>query len=441
MEKITKKLIKNFFFMITIVVTLCFMGSSIFLSKFYIAQQYNDLKNKCESAYDSIKNGTSLNTIDIPGFIIKNKSIFMLGKGRMGMMGFIHNIDTLNEKGTFRNGMNEEFLYYKLNTDLGEIVVFQNIKTVSEYLKITYIILTAVFLLALILSIPFISLIGKKFTYPILKLQKASNDIANGNFSTDIKVSTGDEIEDLSLSLHNMALNLEKKYSLQRDFIANVSHDFKTPLSIIRNYSEAIEDGLVSLDEAKKYSKEIINEVDKLNSLVIDILELSKLQEGIHKLNKDYINLYDLLYSCLYRFLTKAEKRGIKINLNFELNNKNIYIYGNKNALERVLFNFIDNSIKFSPDNSTIDISSKYNNSDIIISVKDNGLGIEENKLSEIWNRYYKHSESGGMGLGLAICSEILKLHDFQYGVNSKINEGSIFYFIINNKYIKNNKN
>lgn len=289
----------------------------------------------------------------------------------------------------------------------------------------------------MILCIPFISYMGKKFTYPILKLQQASNEIANGNFNIYIDISTKDEMEDLSFSLKNMASKLEKKHSMQRDFIANVSHDFKTPLSIIRNYSEAIIDGLIDADESKKYSKEIIEEVDKLNVLVLDILELSKLQEGAYKLDKSYFSLYTFLSSCINKFIYKAQNKNIIMNLNFQIDNKEIYVYADKVALERVLYNFIDNAIKFSTVNSIIEISSKYNNDDIIVSVKDNGFGIEEKMLDEIWNRYYKHSKSGGMGLGLPICSEILKLHNFEYGVKSIALNGSTFYFVIDKKSIK----
>lgn len=439
MGKITKKLIKSFFLIISILVFLCFLGSSIFLSKFYVSQQYNGLKNKCTSVYESIKDNVPYKDLDANGFIINNGNVSIIGRGKMGVMSFLHTkgIDTLNEKGKFKNPMNEEFLYYKLDTDIGKIVIFENSKAISEYLKVVYIILISIFLLAMILCIPFISYMGKKFTYPILKLQQASNEIANGNFNIYIDISTKDEMEDLSFSLKNMASKLEKKHSMQRDFIANVSHDFKTPLSIIRNYSEAIIDGLIDADESKKYSKEIIEEVDKLNVLVLDILELSKLQEGAYKLDKSYFSLYTFLSSCINKFIYKAQNKNIIMNLNFQIDNKEIYVYADKIALERVLYNFIDNAIKFSTVNSIIEISSKYNNDDIIVSVKDNGFGIEEKMLDEIWNRYYKHSKSGGMGLGLPICSEILKLHNFEYGVKSIALNGSTFYFVIDKKSIK----
>lgn len=430
MGKITKKLIKNFLIIMIVIIVLSSFISSFFLSKFYMENQFTQLKIKCENVYDSIKDGTPYRNIDANGILITKDSAYSIGRSRMALMSFLHNndINSIKDKGTFNHPMGEKYLYSRLDTDIGIIVIFENTKLTSDYLRVINIVLSTVFLMGLAVFIPFILIFGKNFTRPILKLQKASYDISKGNFKADMTIETGDEIEELSLSLKNMTKRLEEKYSLQRDFIANVSHDFKTPLSIIRNYSEAIKDGLVPLDEAKEYSKDIIEEVDKLNNLVMDILELSKLQENKFNLKLENFNLYNFLNSSVNKFKNEV------IDFNFNIS-KDILVYGDKAALERVINNFIDNAIKFSPNSSKIELYVKCNNDDIIITVKDNGIGIEDKMIDEIWNRYYKHSQSGGMGLGLPICSEILKLHNFRYGANSKPGLGSEFYFIISKDY------
>ncbi|MEW9094555.1 MAG: HAMP domain-containing sensor histidine kinase [Clostridiaceae bacterium] len=436
MEKITKKLIKGFLLIMALVAILSFLTSSIFLSRFHIENQYDQLKSKIGNVCNAIMEGTPYENIDATGIIITKDSAYSIGKNRMAVMGFLHSkdINSIGEKGTFKHHMGEEYLYYRMDTGIGTIILFENMKATIDYIKVINIVLSLVFLMALIVCIPFILIWGKKFTGPILKLQKSSYDISNGNFKTDMVVKTGDEIEELSLCLKNMAIKLEEKYSMQRDFIANVSHDFKTPLSIIRNYSEAIKDGLVDLKSAQKYSKDIIDEVDKLNNLVMDILQLSKFQEGKVKLNKSKFNIYEFSNSLINKFKYKAQEKNIFIDLVFDTS-KDTLICGDKIALERVLYNFMDNAIKFSPDSSKIELCIKYINNGIMVSVKDMGLGIEENMIHEIWNRYHKHSQSGGMGLGLPICSEILKLHNFDYGVNSKLGSGSEFYFIISKDY------
>lgn len=434
MGKIKTKLIKYFIFIITVIVIICFIGGSIFLSKFYINMKYNSLKGAAEKIYNMVKtdniNLDSITDVEISGAVLyKNDYIIPLSQNKMGMMPLLKSIDfaKLQEKGNFKSSMSEEYLYYKYHTNLGDIIVIQNNQFSSEYLHVVYIILILVFLVAIFLSIPLISYVSKKFTEPILKLQKASHEISEGNFKVNFTVNTKDEIEELSKSLQLMSSNLEHKHALQRDFIANVSHDFKTPLSIIRNYSEAIYDGIIDRKNIKSFSKDIIKEVDRLNYLVIDLLELSKLQGGTYVINKDYFNLNEFLTSFEDTFKSISQSKNIKLIItspNIDINADSKYLY-------RVLYNFIDNAFKFSQSFSEINLSAIQQEDGIKLSVKDHGIGIEENMLEDVWNRYYKHSKSGGIGLGLSICSEILKAHGFTYGVTSTPNVETEFYFII----------
>lgn len=429
MDKITLKLTKYFMLIITLIIAICFLASSIFLSKFYLKQQYDSLQSSAEEIYSSLKDNQSISDSNISAILIDGSNVTPLTRGKMGMMPFLRSIDGANfkTKGTFKNGMGAEFLYYKLQTDIGDIVVFQNNQYSSDYLKVVYIVLFFIFIAAIIISIPLISFVGKKFTKPILKLQDVASSISKGNFDVDCTVQTKDEIEELSNSLSQMSADLKKKYQLQRDFIANVSHDFKTPLSVIRSYSEAVTDGLVDEKATKKYAYEIIKEVDRLNSLVIDLLQLSKLQDGAYSLSKQYISLPDLVLECTNQFSPIIDKKNLSINASIDP----VEIYADKKYLQRVLYNFIDNAIKFSKSDSKIEIHTTFINNSIKLSVKDFGIGIEQHALDEIWDKYYKNSQSGGVGLGLPICKEILKLHGFGYGVQSSAEEGTEFYFTI----------
>ena len=431
MDRITKKLIKYFISIITVVIVICFITSSIFLSKFYMNIQYNNLKANAEEIYSALKENINYENIGVSAVLVNNDLIIPIGSGHMmGRMNMMKNVDfkALGEKGTFKNPMNDNFIFYKLPTTLGDIVVFQNSTSSSEYLQVIYIILIIVFLMAILLCIPLISYVGKKFTKPILKLQRASYEIAKGNFNIDTSVHTKDEIEDLSFSLQAMASNLKTKYALQKSFIANVSHDFKTPLSVIRGYCEAYRDGLIDKDDSKHYSEEIIKEVDRLNSMVMDLLQLSKFQEGAFKLKVEEFSLKELMKNTVTRFTSVAKEKNIEIDALY----LDVMINGDANYLSRVLYNFIDNAIKYSEPFGKVEVSAVYIGRDIMVSVIDHGIGINKEALNDIWNRYYKHSESGGMGLGLAICKEILRLHKFEFGVKSEENKGSEFYFIIN---------
>jgi signal transduction histidine kinase len=429
MDKITHKLIKYFMFIITLIIAICLIASVIFLSKFYLKGQYDSLQAAAKEIYSSVNNNESITDTSISAILIRDNDIIPLTQGRMGMMPFLRSTsdNSFKTKGVFENGMGAEFLYYKLQTDIGDIVVFQNNKYSSDYLRVVYIILFFIFISAIILSIPLISYVGKKFTKPILKLQKVASSISKGNFDVDCSVHTNDEIETLSNNLSQMAADLKKKYQLQRDFIANVSHDFKTPLSVIRSYSEAVYDELVDEKATKKYAGEIIKEVDRLNSLVMDLLQLSKLQDGAYSLSKQFISLSELVHECVNQFNPIMSKKNISITIAIEP----VEICADKRYLQRVLYNFIDNAIKFSNEDGKIEIYTSTSNDTIKISVKDFGIGIEQHLLTDIWDKYYKNSQSGGMGLGLPICREILKIHSFEYGVKSSNIDGTEFYFLI----------
>lgn len=434
MGKITSRLIKYYISIIIAVIIFCFLASSIFLPLIYTKMEYTSLSNAAHELYNSLKAGSS--TADVidnyqisSSFLVKNGSVTQLTSGKMGMMQFIRNVDfnRLQENGKFRNPMNEEFLYYKYSTDMGYIVVLQNNKFSTTFINTTYLILLCIFTFAILISIPVVAYAGKKLTKPILKLQKAALDITNGHFNIDVNMNTTDEIEELSNSIKRMAATLERKNTLQRDFIANVSHDFKTPLSIIRNYSEAIYDNLINEADRKNYLKEIIQEVDRLNLLVMDILQLSKLQGGINILEKEYFNLSEFLFSFENTFKPLTISKGIQL----AVTSPDIQVYGDAKYLHRVVYNFIDNAVKFSYTNAVVEVNALLINGGVKISIKNFGEGIDQSIINDIWHRYYKSSQSGGMGIGLAICSEILKLHDFQYGVVSTQEAGTEFYFII----------
>lgn len=438
MGKLTKRLIKYFTGIISIVGLTCIILSSIFLSVIYTDIQYRDMKEASERLHQAVANGSQYSDIISDyqitnAFLIADGKITSLTSGGMGMSmsGNMANLDFegLNEKGKLETMRGGEFLYYRYSTDIGSIVVIQNNRFSSDYMVYTYIILAVIFIIALLLSIPVSAYLGKKITKPVIELQKASMEITRGKFDMDVEVDTGDEIQDLAESLKIMAYSLEQKFIMQRDFIANVSHDFKTPLSVIRNYSEAICDGLADEKASKRYSGEIISEVDRLNSLVTELLELSKLQSGKEVLVKERFSLREFMQGFGTAFEMQLGQKNVKMDIN--LPEGDIEILADRKYLHRVLYNFLDNAIKYCGTCSEISLNAVRTAAGIKVSVKDNGPGIEPVFLEHIWERYYKGARSGGMGLGLAISSELLKLHGFSYGVDSKLGKGSEFYFII----------
>ncbi|MDU7251551.1 MAG: HAMP domain-containing sensor histidine kinase [Clostridium sp.] len=442
MGKLTGKLIRNFMTIISIVIVISLIFISMLLPYIYNNMQFKDLKAVSNEIYKSLNNYDNyedeISKYEIDFIILsKNGEDKIFTSGTLPGKGMLKNIniDTLSQKGKYAMHKGaSEFSYYKNKTDLGDIIVFKNNRLSSQFIKATYIVLISIFFLATFISIPIVSFLGKKLTNPIIKLEKASLDITQGNFNIDVdNIKTKDEIEELSKSIKIMAKELENKNIMQKNFIANVSHDFKTPLSVIRNYSEAIYDNIIDENEKTDYAKEIINEVDRLNGLVMDIMQLSKLQRGKDLLKKEYFLVDDFLFSFKDVFKIPLNKKNIKLLI--RVTDKNMKILGDKSYLYRVIYNFIDNGIKFTNEGGKIELGADIVEDNVKIYVKDNGVGIDEKYLENIWQRYYKDKKSGGVGLGLAICGEILNMHDFKYGVKSEKNIGTEFYFFTKFNY------
>ncbi|GIM27401.1 hypothetical protein CPJCM30710_00670 [Clostridium polyendosporum] len=442
MDRITKKLLRYFFLITIIVISICLFLSTILLSKLYLSQQYKQLEETSYEIYDSYKNNRNIEVLNVSAVLVKGNSVMSFGPGKMMNLRMI-DFNELKEKDEFINHQGQKFISYKYSSEIGDIVVFKNYQDSNAFMKVVYIVLSIVFIFSIILTIPMALYLGNKFTRPIISIQKASEDIAGENFDVKLAIDTRDEIEDLAESINLMANQLKHKYKLQRDFIANVSHDFKTPLSIIRNYSEAIKDGIVEEKQCKVFSEEIIDEVDRLNNLVSQIMQLSKLKDNKNIMEIKFFNLIDFVEEAYNKFSMLVKSMNIKFNLIIEedLKKKNLLINGDGDYLYRVLYNFIDNAIKYSPKGGIVKLKVGSYDDGIKVSIKDEGQGISNEIVEDIWDRYYKHNSSGGMGLGLAISKEILIKHGFLYGVESEDGQGTEFYFIVpKNKFSISNQ-
>ncbi|MBU5225895.1 HAMP domain-containing histidine kinase [Clostridium senegalense] len=426
-NKITKRILKYFLLSTVLVMGLGYIFSTVLLGKVYIKQQYNELEKisgQIESEYKMY--GTYSSSL-VLGIISEGGNSHCFGPGKMMWLNKV-DVEKLKEKDILVTNKREKYLTYKKSTDSGYIVVMKSYYDTKEYINLIYLILAIIFMVSIIISNPLAIYLGRRFTKPIIDLKQASDEIAKENFDVHINVKTGDEIEELAQSIKKMSKEISYKYNLQREFIANVSHDFKTPLSIIKNYSEAIGDELVKGEEVKEYSEIIIEEVDRLNRLVSEILQLSKIKEGKVNMNFERISITHIIKECVKKisFMSNNNFRIIVIN-NF---NYDVFIKGDEIYLYRVIYNLIDNSIKHSCGDS-IKIILEDVSDNVKISIRDNGKGIDEEIVGEVWDRYLKNKSSGGMGIGLSISKEILLKHEFSYGARNLKESGVEFYFII----------
>ena len=271
-----------------------------------------------------------------------------------------------------------------------------------------------------------------KLANPISEMSIVAKKWANGDdtvtFESNGKYS---EIAELADALNYAKLEISKAGNLQRDLLANVSHDLKTPLTMIKAYAEMINDFSGDFkDKREKHTQIIIEEADRLALLVNDILNLSKLQSAVESVKKEKINLSELTERVIGRFSVFAQTQGYKIEDNIA---PNLLTMVDEAKIEQVIYNLLSNSINYTGEDKTVKVYLTAENDKILLEVIDSGKGISEEKLATIWERYYRYSETNtrpvkGTGLGLSIVKAILDNHGLKFGVRSKKDCGSNFY-------------
>lgn len=278
------------------------------------------------------------------------------------------------------------------------------------------------FLAALFISVIGAYILSSIFTKPILKINEAAKAISKGNYDIKINIKNRDEIGELAETINLMAQNLLKTEKLKRDFIANITHELRTPLSIIKSYAEAIYDGILDEEGVKEYSYSIMEESEHLNKLINEILELSKLQSGVIQLKIQTIDLKELFDEII------NEVNIIKENRKFWSFTENVSIKGDRELLKRAFGNIIINAIHHTNESGNIYIRANKEGDLVKISIKDDGEGIDEADLPYIFNRFFSTNTKKGVGgLGLSIAKEIILMHHGEIEACSKKGEGAEF--------------
>ncbi len=308
--------------------------------------------------------------------------------------------------------------------------VVQNLSTATDVLKKQF---AYMGMISIFIAFIFAYIIAKYFTKPIKKMQKTTDEITKGNYTKKVEFSSKDEIGMLASSINNMAFELAKVENLRRDLIANISHEFKTPLTLIRTYSEMIRD--IDMDDNEAINEDIdtiLEQTNRLDTMVKDILYLSKLESHNVQLEIEDINLNEFFYNLKENIKPFLDEKNIKFNLSCD---KNLQIKADYNKLFQCVLNILINSINHSENdkNLFVDIIKEDK---IIIKIRDEGIGIKKDELDSIWERFYKTDKSRreggkGTGLGMSIIKNILELHGFDYKLESEYEKGTSFYIYI----------
>ncbi len=296
----------------------------------------------------------------------------------------------------------------------------------QQLMIITIILIIAAFFISMYLS--------AHLSAPIDRITRSAEELAKGNFDTKFDGRGYLEAKKLADTLTYAEKELSRVDTMQRDLIANVSHDLRTPLTMLKAYAEMIRD--LSGDNPQKRNEHleiIINETDRLALLVNDILDLSKLESGKQKLTSSEFGISSKLTEIIDRFAGLSEKKGYTIEFKPD---KEQTVCCDVVKIEQVIYNLINNAINYTGDDKKVYVRQINKPDGVVIEVEDTGQGIEEDKIKLIFDKYYRSEnhkrEVVGTGLGLSIVKAVLKLHDYDYGVRSTLGKGSTFWFKIN---------
>lgn len=319
----------------------------------------------------------------------------------------------------------------------GYLIIHQNMKQINQIhdvlMDAAYVTLIVIYLLSFMVLLAF-----QFFVYrPLRRISEAARQYASGNLDYEIPVHTEDEMGYLSASLNYMSSQLRDMEDYQKKFVANVSHDFRSPLTSIKGYVEAMADGTIPPELHEKYLKIILFETERLTDLTQDLLTLNEFDTKNLLLNKVPFDIHEMIKHVAASFEGVCTQKRISIELVFAA--KHLEVVADKRKINQVLYNLIDNAIKFSDYDSIISIETTNRGDKVYTSVKDDGIGIPRKALNKIWERFYKTDlsrgkDKKGTGLGLAIVKEAIQAHGENINVISTEGVGTEFIFSLPKK-------
>ena len=326
----------------------------------------------------------------------------------------------------------------------GVVLLHSPVKYMSSALKSGIYTLIFSILVALILASISAVWLSISFTKPLNKIRDTTTELAKGNYEVTTQIKQSDEIGELAKSIDKLALQLDKSSKeserfekMRQNFIANISHELRTPITVIRGSIEAICDGIISdPEQLKDYNEQILSDSIHLQRLVNDLIDLTKLQNTDFSIDKSTINLFEIINDAVRSMKQISTKKGVKINFSAEnaIEEDRYLFVGDYQRIRQMIIIVLDNAIKFSNENQKVDILLKKENKKYELKICDSGRGIDPENIGEIFNRYYKSNteeNKNGMGLGLAIAKEIALRHNIEILVKSMPNIKTVFTFLI----------
>ncbi len=284
-----------------------------------------------------------------------------------------------------------------------------------------------------ILGIILVSLISTRISRPLVQMNGIAKNIARGVFDKKADVSSKDEIGQLAQSFNTMGEELKKQEDLRSGFVANVSHELRSPLTSIHGFAQGMLDGTIDQNDYQKYLGVIVGETRRLNKLIRELLDLSQIESGKFPLNLQTFDINVMISRVLITFEEKIDSKSLDIDV--EYRQDKAFVLADPDRIEQVLINLLDNAVKFTPERGHIRVWTHGAADKILIGISDDGPGIPEEDQPFIWERFYKvdksHTGKKGTGLGLSIVKKIMDQHGERISVQSKLGGGTVFVFCL----------
>ena len=368
--------------------------------------------------------------INMNGCILKNNN----SKVRELMYNFVNSDETFKSYKFINEDKHISALLYGIKLDNKTAFIYSNLEDISDFTilikqQLMYVCIIGIFI-AIIISI----FLSNKITEPITKITKKAKKLGSGDTEVTFEESGIKEIDELSEALTQAQMEMVKTDELRRDLMANVSHDLKTPLTMIKAYAEMIRDiSYKDHDKMNEHLGIIVDETDRLTVLVNDILDLSRMQSNADTLSIETFDLADDIKTIVNRYQIIKETEKYIINVEMP---ESIKIKADKKKINQVIYNLINNAINYTGEDKTVTVRVTKHKKYYLVEIIDTGKGIKGSEIPYIWNKYYKNDKNHqrnvvSTGLGLSIVKEILELHGYEYGVKSVLKKGSTFYFKI----------
>ena len=314
---------------------------------------------------------------------------------------------------------------------VGAVFVTSSAQHYTEYVVTLVKLFCSVGIVIFALMFCFVGVFSYQLTKPLQQMAKAAKAFGNGDFSIRVNVKSNDEIGELAQAFNSMADSLAASEGMRRSFVANVSHELKTPMTTIAGFIDGILDGTIPPEREKYYLNIVTVEIKRLSRLVTSMLALSRIDSGELKMVTQTFNISDTVLNTFLTFEQKIEER--KINILGLGDNKPVFIEGDPDMIHQVIYNLVENAAKFTNEGGDITVNVEEKGNDAFVTIKNTGAGIPKEQLQFIFDRFYKTDKSrshdkNGMGLGLYIVKTIIQLHGGEIKADSVEGEYTQFW-------------